>query len=78
MSKTFHIKVKAPKARVQVVTPKGGSHRDKRDKRSQNPRKSWRSEEMGYTLVELLITLVNLAAVILLAAVMIHFLTKFW
>lgn len=45
MSKTIHIKVKAPKMRVRVVTPKGGAMRDKRDRRSQDARKSWKREE---------------------------------
>lgn len=45
MSKSFTIKVKAPKMRIQVVTPKGGAMRDKRDRRSKDARKSWKRED---------------------------------
>lgn len=54
MSKTFHIKGKAPKKRNQVVREMivegiGRSQvmKDKRDKRTNNPGRDWRSEDWG-------------------------------
>jgi hypothetical protein len=75
---TIHIKGKAPKARVQVVTPKGGAMRDRRNRRSKDARKSWKNEQWGYTLYELIISLSFLTILVLLLVVVIHFIAKFW